>query len=215
MNSSGVRAFFGQLEAWRADERGASAAEFALWITFMVIPFLNVMDLGFYEYRTMQVRAAAQAGAQSVVNICGYNGLTPAATRCTALNSVASTIITKAVQSTSLGSNVTLTTGTTAGNLTTSPYSAPFEGWYCSGTAGHLAAATVTSGSNPWFIAGGTAGGEEGNCSADVTGNTQSPGDYAVVTVSYNYVPVFNAVSLVSILRSNSTITQTAWMRLN
>jgi hypothetical protein len=196
---------FGPLKDYAADERGSSAAEFAVWITFMVIPFLNVIDLGFYVFRTMQVREAAQAGAQSVVNICGYTGLTPVATKCTALNA-SNTIITDAVQSTSLGTHVTLASGTTAGSST----SAPFEGWYCTNTSGAL-----TQAATPWMVNAGTAASQPATCNATVTGNTQSPGDYVGVTVTYSYTPLFTSVSLLSLLRSNGTITQQAWMRLN
>jgi Flp pilus assembly protein TadG len=216
MKIASVRALFGPLKGYASDNRGASAVEFALWITFMVIPFLNVVDLGFYIFRTMQVREAAQAGAQSVANICGYNGLTPAATSCTAVNS-SNTIITDAIQSTSLGTKVCLgSAGAGSGSCPTTITSAPYEGWYCSNVSGGL-----TANASTWLIYGGTASTNQSTCNtagtggAAVTGSTETPGDYAVVTVTYTYQPVLSAVSLISVLSSNAPITQTAWMRIN
>jgi Flp pilus assembly protein TadG len=184
------RTWWRGLGVYGSDERGASAAEFALWITVMALPILNTVDLGMYAFKSMQVREAAQAGAQAVEVKCGYAGNVPAATSC----SGASTLIDSAVQTTSLGSNVTATTKN--------------EGYYCHNTSGALVAANSVSGSNPWSISG-TAG-TGGSCS-----NGDSPGDYVIVTTTYTYSPLFSSARLLSLFRASSTITQTAWMRIN
>jgi hypothetical protein len=169
--------------------------EFALWLLLLAYPTLNVVDLGFYVFKTMQVRQAAQAGAQTAESICGYNGKSPAATACTSLTT---TLITNSVQSTSLGTGVTLSSAN--------------EGWYCNNTSGAL---VLASGTSTWAAVGGTAATEPSSCNATVTGDTDLPGDYVLVSVSYAYVPLLKGAALLNVLTSNSTITQTAYMRIN
>jgi Flp pilus assembly protein TadG len=199
---------------YAANDRGSSAVEFALWFTMLIVPFLNVFDLGFFMFQTMQVRAAAQSGAQTIETVCGYNGTTPVASTCTALNS-SSTVIQKAVQSGSLGANVTLASGTTAPY--SAPSSAPFEGWYCNDTTGALvlAKSDASTTTTTWLIDGGAPVTQPADCHFTIAGDTDPPGDYVVVTTNYTYNPVIGSLSVLGMLRTTSTITQTAWMRVN
>ncbi len=106
-----------RLRAYGRDERGASAAELALWLVFMIWPFMNVVDLGYYLFQVMQVRAAAQAAADTAQTMCGQTGNVPAATSCTSLT----TQMTTSAHSTLLGTKVSFTTGTTAGASNSAP----------------------------------------------------------------------------------------------
>jgi len=197
------------LRTYGLDERGAGAVEFALWLTFMIWPFMNVVDLGYYLFQVMQVRAAAQAAADTAQTMCGQTGKVPAASACNTLTPTLITEMTTSAQSTLLGTAVTLTTGTTAGVAG----SAPYEGYYCTNTSNSLVLATNTS--DPWLITGSNIATEPTDCSTAVSGDTDLPADYVIVTTSYAYTPLFKNISLVSLLRVSSTITQTAWMRIS
>lgn len=197
------------LRAYCRDERGASAVELALWLTFMIWPFMNVVDMGYYVFQVMQVRAAAQAAADTAQTMCGQVGKVPAATQCNTLSPTLITEMTTAAHSTFLGSNVSFTTGTTAG----ASDSAPYEGYYCTNTSNTLVVATNTS--DPWLISGSNVATEPTDCSTAVGGDTDVPADYVIVTATYAYTPFFKNISLVSLFQANSTITQTAWMRIS
>jgi hypothetical protein len=194
-----------RLRAYGLDERGAGVAELALWFTFMIWPFMNVVDLGYYMFQAMQVRAAAQAAADTAQTMCGQNAKVPAATTCTNI----STQMTAAAHSTLLGSAVSFTTGTTAG----ASGSAPYEGYYCTNTSNALVLATNTT--NPWLITANAVATEPTDCHSVVSGDTDAPADYVVVTATYAYTPLFKNISLVSLFRANSNITQVAWMRIS
>jgi hypothetical protein len=197
------------LRAYALDERGASGAELALWLTFMIFPFMNVVDLGYYVFQAMQVRAAAQAAADTAQTMCGQTAKVPAATQCNTLSPSLTTEMTTAVHSTLLGSAVSFTAGTTAG----ASGSAPYEGYYCTNTSNALVLATNTT--NPWLITANAVATEPTDCSSAVTGNTDVPADYVVVTATYAYTPLFKNLSLVSLFQANSNITQVAWMRIS
>lgn len=197
------------LHAYGLDERGSSAAELALWVTFMIWPFMNVVDFGYYIFQAMQVRAAAQAAADTAQTMCGQTGKVPAATSCNTLSPTLTTEMTTAAHSTLLGNAVSFTTGTTAG----ASNSAPYEGFYCTNTSNTLVLATNTT--NPWLITDSTTALEPQNCSSAVPTDLDFPADYVIVTATYAYRPLFKNISLVSLFRANSTITQTAWMRIS
>jgi Flp pilus assembly protein TadG len=188
------------LRSFAADRRGSAAAEFAVWMAFLAVPILNVVDVGFYVFQTMQVREAAQSAAQTLSTACGQTGNTPAATNCATAEVTAGTTLTSAMttaaQSTTLGSHVTVNTGS----------SDSYENYFCTNTSGGLTAATTQ-----WALIGGTPASKPSSCSSTVTSNTQVPGDYAVVSVSYSFRPLFQGLSILS----NRTITQSAWMRIN
>lgn len=98
------------------DTRGAAAMELALWLTILVIPVMNVVDLGFYVFQRMQVETAVQAGAQAAWAACTAYTSQPKGTAC---GSAMTTAITQAVQSTSLDTQVSVVSGY------------PTEGAYC------------------------------------------------------------------------------------
>src|SRR5712692_8975047 len=98
------------------DRRGAAAVEFAGAALFLVLGLLNAIDLGYYTYRRMEVENAAQVGAQAAWKTCNDpTYMLPATQNCPGLNSA----ITASLQSTSLGTAVSLASGY------------PTEGYYC------------------------------------------------------------------------------------
>jgi Flp pilus assembly protein TadG len=128
---------------FRRDERGAAAAEFALILTLLAIPILNVVDLGNYVYQRMELDNAAQVAAQAVWSAAGSaNCKTPVTVSGNCPN--LSTIISTAMQSTPLGSNVSL--------------SAKSESYYCVNSSGALVSAGSVSGSRPTCSDGQAAG---------------------------------------------------------
>jgi len=179
------------VRAYWAQSRGAAAAEFAFVLMVVVFPLLNVVDFGMYIYQGMELNEAAQVAAQAALATCTYGGppnysgppQLPATVVCTGLSSAETT----AAQSTSLGSGVTITSTT--------------ENYYCTNSSGSL----VTVGTFPNSM--------PADCSSVVTGSKDLPGDYILITVSYNYTPFFTGVSMTSLL--TSPITRTAWMRLS
>src|SRR5262245_14345999 len=105
------------------DARGVAGIEFSICALVLAIGLLNAIDVGFYLYRRMQVEIAAQAGAQAAWKTCNdQNTMLPATKNCSGLNDA----ITAAIQSTSLGSMVSLAAGS------------PTEGYYCAGSASVL-----------------------------------------------------------------------------
>jgi len=95
--------------------------------------------------------------------------------------------VTNSVQSTSLGAHVTQIAGS------------PSEGWYCVNSTGslqYMAAVTAT---------------EPSDCSAAGV-QSNSPGDYIEVQVTYTWTPIFPGLSVASKL--SHTITSNAFMRL-
>jgi len=96
--------------------------------------------------------------------------------------------VTMAVQSTSLGTNVT--------------WSATTEGYYCILPGGTLKFVVAATGTPP------------SDCSKNGIGglSTDKPGDYVLITAQANFTPIFPAVSIASAL--TSPIVRQAWMRL-
>jgi len=179
------RKFGGLWSRYRSEERGAAAVEFALMLTLLIVPLLNVADFAFYAWDRMQLDNAAQAAAQAAWAECDPSKL-PATSNCPNIGAKVSA----AAQLTSLGSAVTVASGT----------SAPPEGYYCITTSGTL------------VLAGPVTSAKPANCSASSGLSSDVPGDYVQITVSYSYTPLFPAVSIASTLAS--PIRRTAWMRL-
>src|ERR1700739_1473504 len=100
------------LRRYRTDRRGAAAAEFALILTLLTFPFLNVIDFGIYAWDRMQLDNAAQVAVQTAWATCSTPANLPATpnsyANCTALPAA----VTAAVHSTSLGTNVSATSTT-------------------------------------------------------------------------------------------------------
>ena len=170
--------------AFRNDRRGTAAVEFALAATLLIVGLLNAVDFGYYMYQRMEVEYAAEVGAQAAWKACyDTSSMLPATQNCPGVNNT----ITAAIQSTSLGTNVSLNGG------------APTEGYYCATSAGALQSV-------------GSLASKPANCS--VAGNAAvSPGDYIQVAVSYPYAPLFPGVTVMS-LWGLSSISMTSWMRL-
>jgi Flp pilus assembly protein TadG len=166
------------------DRRGAAAVEFAGAALFLVLGLLNAVDVGYYTYRRMEVENAAQVGAQAAWKTCNDTStMLPVTKNCPGLN----TAITAAIQSTSLGSAVSLASGY------------PIEGYYCANASGTLQSV-------------GSLSSKPTDCSA--AGNASaSPGDYIQVGVTFSYTPLFPGITLMSTW-GISSISMTSWMRV-
>lgn len=109
------------------ESSGAAAVEFALWLTVLAYPLINVFDLGVYIYKRMELDNAAQMSAQAIFNGCGQ-----IAGSSVTLSSTCSNFATyrdAGAHSTSLGSYVSATTS---------------EGVYCTTGSGSSATLTTT-----------------------------------------------------------------------
>ena len=171
---------------YRTEQKGAAAVEFALILTLLTIPILNVVDVAVYSWDKMQVDNAAQAAVQAAWATCNLPMEIPATpnsyANCTAMPAA----VTQAAQSTTLGTAVTVTS--------------TVEDYYCVNTTTNV---LVTVGNFPNT--------KPATCSS-VGSGSDKPGDYVRITVSYTYTPVFSAVSIASQLAT--PITRTAWMQL-
>jgi Flp pilus assembly protein TadG len=172
------------LRRFRRDTRGTAAIEFAGASVLLVAGLMNAVDLGYYEHRRMEVENAAQAGAQAAWATCNdISSMLPATLKCPKLTAA----VTAAIQSTSLGTAVSLAAGF------------PTEGYYC------------VNGSNALQSVGSLAS-KPADCTA-AGDSTKSPGDYIQVGVTFSYAPLFPGVTVMSVWGITS-ISQTSWMRL-
>jgi hypothetical protein len=178
-------------------EGGAAAAEMALWMAAMAVPFFNALDIGFYAYQRMQVEAAAHAAVTAAWHDCNPTAATPAPppalVSCKGVVSGVLTDMQTAAQSTSLGTNVSL------------PLASISEGYYCATDSGSLTLMTS--------IGTGDAPPKTAPSVPKCTGVSTNAGDYVSATVSYTYTPVFASASILSLL--GTTVTKTAWLRLD
>ena len=164
------------------DKRGLAAIEFALIGGTLIFGLFNMIDFGRYLYAKMEVQNAAQMGVQLVWNTCNAPNL-PATTACTN----ESAALTTGVQSTSLGSSVTVVSGY------------PTEGWYCVNSSGALVSVGAITTTKP------------ADCSSVGVAANQ-PADYFVVRTTYTYAPLFTAFSVANVLPTS--ITSTNYMRM-
>src|SRR5438445_5998787 len=171
---------------YRSEQKGAAAVEFALILTLLTVPILNVVDLAVYSWDKMQVDNADQVAVQAAWATCDDSSKIPATPSSYATCPLMAAAVTMAAQSTSLGTGVTVT-GTA-------------ENYYCVNTSTNV---LVTVGSFPAT--------KPADCSS-VGSASDKPGDYVLITVSYTYAPVFSAVSIASTLAT--PIVRQAWMRL-
>ena len=177
-----LRQLSNKLAAIRSDERGVAAIEFAFFATLLSLGFLNTADVGIYIYKRMELENAAQTAAEWVLTNCSPNSL-PATTQCTNLT----TSITNALQATSLGTQVTLASGS------------PAEGYYCVNSSNALQYVSTVS-SPP------------ANCTAAGMPSLQ-PADYIQITAQYAYAPLFPGITVASAF--TTPITKTSLMRLD
>ncbi|MEJ2375618.1 MAG: pilus assembly protein [Pseudolabrys sp.] len=176
-----VRKLAVKVNAIRADRRGVAAIEFALFVGFISVAVLNTADVSIYIYKRMQVENATEMGAQAAWQHCGLDQL-PATTNCSGFL----TAVQNAIQSTSLGTQVSLQTGY------------PTEGWYCVDSSGVLQYVSDYS-TKP------------ADCSA--VGTTYQPADYVKIQTTYTYTPLFGGISVAGAF--TTPIVRTAMMRLN
>lgn len=163
------------------ETRGLAAIEFGLIAVALGVSVLNTADIAMYLYDRQQVENATEMGAQAAFQTCDQNHI-PATLNCSGLNSAVSA----AVKTTSLGTAVTLQSGS------------PSEGYYCVNSNGAL---QYMSGVNS----------KPADCSnAGMPSN--SPGDYIEVQTTYTYTPVFPGLSIAHFF--TSPILRTSWMRL-
>jgi Flp pilus assembly protein TadG len=165
--------------AW-ADQRGVAAIEFGLFAILLFASLANVTDVSIYIYQRMQVENATEIAVQAAFKTC--HGTLPATTNCPNLLTTMQT----AMQSTSLGTAVTLQNGS------------PSEGYYCINTNGALQFVSDVS-SKP------------ADCTAAGMPALQ-PGDYIQVQTTFTYTSLFSRLSVASAFPS--PITRTAIMRL-
>ena len=173
-----------KIAAIRSDQRGVSAIEFSLFAGLLIFGMLNTADTSIYLYKRMQVENATQMGAQEAWQTCDPNASPPelpATLNCPSLTSA----VTGAVQSTSLGANVSL--------------QAVAEGYYC------------VDGSNQlqWVS---DASSRPADCSSAGMPSLK-PGDYIKITTTFTYKPLFPGVTVAGLCPT--PITKTAWMRLD
>jgi Flp pilus assembly protein TadG len=172
-----------KLASMRSDERGVAAIEFSFFAALLCFGLLNTADIGIYIYKRMELENAAQTAAEWVLNNCSPNNL-PATTQCANLTSN----ITNAMQSTSLGNQITLASGS------------PAEGYYCVNSSNALQ--YVSSVSNP----------PPADCTAAGMPSLQ-PADYIQITAQYAYAPLFPGITVASAF--TTPITKTSLIRLD
>ena len=114
----------------------------------------------------MELQNAVQMASQAVWKLCDTTAKLPTSTNC----SGRSTTITNALQSTSLGTAATLTSGY------------PTEGYFC-----------INSATGALQSAGST---KPANCSAYGGTSTQSAGYYLTVRGQYTYAPIFSGITV-------------------
>ena len=174
----------GKLRSLRRDSRGTAAIEFGAMGTFLVVGVLNVVDMAYYMYQRMEVENAAEVGAQAAWKACyDQSTMLPATVNCSNLNAA----VQAAIQSTTLGTSVSLASGY------------PAEGYYCINSSNQLQEV-------------GSLSSKPADCSA-AGSSTTAPGDYIQVGVTYNYAPLFG-ITVMSAW-GVKTITMTSWMQLS
>ena len=179
--SSALKRSRATLRVLRQDCRGVAAVEFAFIAGFLSLAVANVSDISIYLYKRMEVENAALVGTMNALKACDPSHL-PATVYCPGLTAA----VTAAIQSTSLGSAVTLSGG------------AVTEGYYCVNASGALQYVSSMS-SKP------------ANCTAAGMPALQ-PADYIVVAVTYSYSPMFAGISVAGLFAT--PITKTAMVRM-
>jgi len=174
-----------KVAAIKSDLRGVSAIEFSLFAGLLSFGLLNTADVSIYVYKRMELENATQMGAQAAWKACDpTKGHLPATVNCSGLT----TAITSAVHSTSLGTRVSLQSGS------------PAEGYYCVNSSGALQYVSAVTSPKPT------------DCSAAGMSNLK-PADYIQIQTTFAYAPLFPGVTVASAFAT--PITKTALMRLD
>jgi Flp pilus assembly protein TadG len=168
-------------KAMWSDRRGVAAIEFGIFAVFLSLALANVADVSIYIYQRMQAENATQVAAQAAWKTCDLSQL-PATTNCPGLANA----VQNAIQSTSLGTSVSLVSGS------------PSEGYYCINSSNALQHVSDVS-SKP------------ADCTAAGMPSLQ-PGDYIQVQTTFPYAPLFPGLSVTSAFAT--PINRTAFVRL-
>ena len=161
------------------DKTGAAAVELALVMGTLTTVMLNGVEIARYYYAQMQVQNATQMAGQAVWKTCDSASKAPATVRCPGRTAA----MTNALQSTSLGSTVAMSTGF------------PTEAYYCAATAdGSLINVGAVTSPKPT------------TCSPNGSA-ADTPGDYMVIQAEYTYSPIFRGVTIGSLLPTAMTAT--------
>jgi Flp pilus assembly protein TadG len=176
-----IRAAAEKLALFHSDRRGVGAIEFAFFAGMLSIATLNVVDISIYLFQRMEVETATQMGAQAAWKTCDLQHL-PATTNCSGLTQA----IQNAIQGTSLGSKVSLQSGS------------PTEGYYCANSSNVLQ--YVSDVAN-----------KPADCTAAGAPLVQ-PGDYITIQTTYSYAPLFPGITVGGSFPT--PITRTTMMRL-
>jgi Flp pilus assembly protein TadG len=167
--------------AW-ADQRGVAAIEFGVFSILLFASLANVTDVSIYIYQRMEVENATEVAAQAALKTCSSSSTLPATINCPNLL----TAVTTAMQSTSLGTAITLQNGS------------PSEGYYCINTGGALQ-----------FVS--SVATRPADCTAAGMPALQ-PGDYITIQTTFTYTPIFAKLSVAAAFPS--PITRSAMLRL-
>ena len=158
----------GRIKAISADQRGVAAIEFGIFAPLLFLALANVVDVTMYLYQRMQVQNATEVAAQAAWKKCDLTALPPT-TDCSTL-AASVTAVQNALGSTSLGSAVSLVSGS------------PSVGYYCVNSSNALQYVSAIS-SKP------------ADCTAAGTPSLQ-PGYYIQVQTTYTYTPIFPGMSI-------------------
>jgi hypothetical protein len=173
----------------RLDQRGTSAIEFSFFAGLLSLGLLNMTDVSIYLYQRMELENATQMGVQVAWKNCDQNnGQLPATKNCPLLT----TAITTAVQSTSLGTKVSLQSGSL------------LEGYFCAVSSTDLK--PLVNWTNPLTTS------MPPDCTA-VGMSSLQPGDYIKITAQFAYAPLFPSITVAG--KFATPITKTSLMRLN
>lgn len=167
---------------FRSDKRATSAIEFSFFAGMLSLALVNVVDMSSYVYKRLEVDNATEMGAQAALKACSISSL-PATTNCSGLTSA----VTAAVQSSSLGTEVTVQSGY------------PAEGYYCVNSSGALQ-----------YV--GSIYSKPTDCTAAGMPSLQ-PHDYIEIKTTFAYQPILSDLSVTTLL--TTPITATSWMRLD
>jgi Flp pilus assembly protein TadG len=176
-----LRGFFPLARALARETSGVAAIEFGMIAIVMAAGTANAADVAIYLIDRLQVENATEMGAQAAWQACDLSHI-PATTKCSGLTSA----VTAAIQRTSLGTHVTLQSGS------------PAEGYYCVSSSGALQ-----------YVSGVST--RPADCTAAGT-PSNVPADYINVQTTYPYAPLFQGFSVGHLF--TTPITRTAWMRM-
>lgn len=176
-----------QLRDFSKDTRAGAALELALWVAILALPLLNVIDIGLYVFRRMQVENAGQMAVQSAWGSCDDSSeQRPVTTKCQPSGGTLETYMRSIAQgSNSLTTDITMT--------------APTVKYYCLNNSNSLIVVATAPTAPP------------SNCTSVSTASPSAkPGEYVQATVSYAYTPMFGPLSVANTFATPITYTARA-----